>query len=333
MLAWMIRNDRVWLIVFVCVVVLLPAILGRTGLSRGPFDTVPLVALQHQSPAPQVVLIGDSMLGTRIDEEKLASLSDVPISVNVLEGSASARWYLFLKNYLSVAGWKPKEVVIFFRDRYLTDPVFRTSAQYQELLHATMHENEPVVDMVLESGDGSRFAWLADFFKWLYPSQQLRDRTADYLVERAQKFTDKVTADGQKFDVALDRTFDIKLIRPDMPSELASENLNEAAFDPAPGKSFLPHMLEIARENGWHLTFYRVKRRPQEGNIREDEPELIEYIEDLRTYLEANGATLVDETNDETLGIEYYSDGDHVDEAMMPQYTEHFHERIKALFR
>jgi len=326
-------RERLWLGVFVAVVLLLPAILGRTGLSRGEFDVTPLSELKAMNPKPEVVLIGDSMLGTRIDPEVLDRLSDAPVFVNILEGSASARWYLYLKNYLAESGVNPKHVVVFFRDRYLTDPVFRTSAQYQELLHQAMKPDEPVVDRLLEGQDSTRFAKLAKFFEWLYPSQQLRERVADYVVLRAQKITDSVTPDGTDFDVALDRTFDIDLLRSDMPSELASENLNQAAFDPSPDKSFLPHIVELAKQNGWHLTFYRVKRRPQEGDIRTDEPELIDYIADLREYLNANGADLVDVTNDDTLGMKFYSDGDHVSEEMRPRYTEQFFERNRELFQ
>jgi len=328
----LVRNDVAWLIFFVAVVLLLPVILGRTGLSRTPFDQSPTAELQKLNPPPKVVLIGDSMLGTRIVPEQLAKLSKSPVFVNILEGSASARWYLYLKNHLARSDVKPKQVVIFFRDRYLTDPAFRTSAQYQELLHASMLGEEPVVEKLLEGSDTSRFGWLAKFFEWLYPSQQLRDPVAEYVVERAQKLTENITAEGEEFNNALDRTFDMDLLRPDTPSELASEDLNEAPFDASPEKSFLPHMVALAKENGWHLTFYRVKRRPQAGNIREDEPELTEYMRDLRTYLNTNGATLVDVTSDETIGIAYYSDGDHVGEKMQGPYTVYFFERLKELF-
>jgi len=327
------KREWGWLCVFVAAVLLLPAILGRTGFSRAAFDPAPLAELSAMDPAPQVVLIGDSMLGTRIDPEVLERLSDVPNFVNILEGSASARWYLYLKNYLADSGVRPKHVVVFFRDRYLTDPVFRTSAQYQELLHQSMKADEPVVTRLLEGQDTTRFAKVAKFFEWLYPSQQLRERVADYVVLRAQKLTDNLTADGTDFDVALDRTFDIDLLRSDMPSELASENLNQAAFDPSPEMSFLPHIVELAKKNGWHLTFYRVKRRPQEGDHRKDDSELVDYIANLRAYLEANGADLVDVTNDDSLGMDYYSDGDHVSETMRPRYTEQFFERNRGLFQ
>ncbi len=329
----LVRNDAAWLVIFVTVVLLLPVILGRTGLSRTPFDQTPSEELEKLDPPPEVVLIGDSMLGTRIVPDQLSELSEAPVFVNILEGSASARWYLYLKNHLARLDTPPKHVVIFFRDRYLTDPTFRTSAQYQELLHATMQGEEPLVEALLEGSDQSRFGWLAEGFEWLYPSQQLRDSTGEYVVERAQKLTENMMADGDEFNVALDRTFEIDLLRSDMPSELASENLNQARFDASPEKSFLPHMVAIAKKNGWHLTFYRVKRRPQVGDIRTDEPEMKEYIQDLRAYLEANGATLVDETSDETIGIEYYSDGDHVAEEMQGAYTARFFERFKELFK
>lgn len=325
-----VRNERVWLVVFVAIVLLVPVILGRIGLSRVDFDPEPMQRVQASQP--EVVLIGDSMLGTRIDPGRLAELSAVETLVLEQEGSASAGWFLFLKNSLATSGVTPKHVIIFFRDRYLTDPEFRTSGQYLENIQLAMRGHEPLLNQLLDGRDTTRFGWLAEYFERLYPSQELLDASADYLVNRAGKLTRNLVPGDFDFADEADRTFDVRGLRPDTPTEIASEDLIRGDFDPSPTASFLPHIIDLAAANGWGLTFYRVKRRPQSGNVRIDSPDLAAYINDLRDYIESRGANLVDVIDDESIGIEYYSDGDHVAESMRTRYTERFFERNRSLF-
>lgn len=324
------RDDTRWLVVFLGVVLLLPMLLGRGGFGGVPFD--PTFTRDLAANQATTVLLGDSMLDTRIDPDAINHLAEVPVHVLVDEGSASAAWYLILKNHVAEAPTQPRDIVIFFRDRYLTDPGFRTRGAYHRELLALMRGNEPIADRLIQGADTTRFGPLADWLERVYPVQQMRDSLAERIARRAQKWARALVPGSLAFDTALDRTFDVRKLRADTPSELGSEDVEISDFDPSPERSFLPHLIDLANANNWRLTFYRVKRRPQDGDQRIDEPELIAYITALRAYLESRGARLVDETDDASIGIEFYSDGDHVAADKRPETTRRIHERLREVF-
>ncbi|MDH3329436.1 MAG: hypothetical protein OEM01_09405, partial [Desulfobulbaceae bacterium] len=90
--------------------------------------------------------------------------------------------------------------------------------------------------------------------------------------------------------------------------------------------SFLPHILEMARERNISLVFIRVQERPTEQGARPDPPELKKYMADLRNYLADSGAALYDFTGDPELPLSAYNDGDHIKD--QKKYTELFYRRV-----
>jgi hypothetical protein len=53
----------------------------------------------------------------------------------------------------------------------------------------------------------------------------------------------------------------------------------------------------------------------------------------LKSYLEQNNAVLTDESQDPTLTLDMYADGDHIasDEAMQHRYADNFWARVKPI--
>ncbi|MFP6874101.1 MAG: hypothetical protein VCA55_11395 [Verrucomicrobiales bacterium] len=76
-----------------------------------------------RSENPQILLIGNSMLYSRIDIDELERLSGKRVGFLAKGGSASACWYLYLKNIVAPSGVQPEQVIIFFRDRVYLLPV------------------------------------------------------------------------------------------------------------------------------------------------------------------------------------------------------------------
>src|SRR5918993_4526798 len=76
----------------------------------------------------ELVVIGDSMAGTRVDPAVLEGLSGRRVFAILHPGSGSAFWYLALKNWVIASGVRPQAVFIFFRDANLTDVMFRMDA-------------------------------------------------------------------------------------------------------------------------------------------------------------------------------------------------------------
>ncbi len=126
-------NGRVRLTILVAAAVLLPALVSHLIPARRDFDPKPIKHLQKQQP--EVVMIGDSVLGGSINAELFAQETGLR-SVELLwnGGAASAAWYLLLKNYVVAAEIQPQLVCIFFRERMLTDATFRTNPTYRRFL-------------------------------------------------------------------------------------------------------------------------------------------------------------------------------------------------------
>src|SRR6185295_14643237 len=122
----MTEKSRLWL--FMALVIILPALLNRVLPGKGHFNSKPIEQLK--SKQPDLVLIGDSMLDSRVDADLLGQKLGGPVALIWNGGAASAWWYLVLKNYVLAADVHPKVVCFFFRDRLLTDAAFRTTGTY-----------------------------------------------------------------------------------------------------------------------------------------------------------------------------------------------------------
>ena len=89
----------------------LPALYGPR--ERNPFDAGRIEALARMNPG--VVVIGDSMAGSRIDPALLNRLTGGLTAPLLYAGSGPAWWYLALKNWVIASGIHPRAVVIFSR--------------------------------------------------------------------------------------------------------------------------------------------------------------------------------------------------------------------------
>jgi hypothetical protein len=92
-----------------------------------------------------IVLIGDSVLYTGVDQELLSTQLGME-TYNIGErGTASAIWYLILKNVILKSAYKSRCVVIIFRGTMLTVLQFRTTGPYFSLLDNYSRGHEPLV--------------------------------------------------------------------------------------------------------------------------------------------------------------------------------------------
>ena len=90
-------------------------------------------------------------------------------------------------------------------------------------------------------------------------------------------------------------------------------------------------LLEVAREHGIKLVFYRVRRRPDDTNTVHQTLALADYTRDFRKWADARGHVWVDETEDENITLSMFRDGDHLFKESYNRYTEMFVERIRHL--
>lgn len=312
----------------------LPTLLTLGPAPRRPFDESPVRALKKERPS--CVLVGDSMLGTRIDPKVLERVSGQRCFVLAQPGSSSAVWFLMLKNLISVQTPPPRTVIILFRNRQLTLPGHRTEGDYRKSMEPYMRESEPLLEQLI--GQARQPAGpLERVVQTLYPLDRLRERAE----EKVQAWALDLVASSREYEgihAAAKQLFSPKNLRVGVAEDEQKEggaislDADDHEFDTMVGPSFLPHLLRIARDQGIQLVFFQVKRRPRpDGRPGEQSPTAGAYEQALRAYLEKEGARFFSETGEADVTLDFYGSGDHVAPAMMPRYTEQFWQKIGPL--
>jgi hypothetical protein len=298
---------------------------------QAPFESSRVSDLQRLDPG--VVVIGDSMAGTRIDERRLGELAGQPVAPLLQAGSGPAFWYLALKNWVIASGIKPRVVFIFFRDTNLTDVMFRLDQQFRWSLDLVASDAEPELNAVIAARTSGIFygvhraveaTYQADRARrWMEPA--LTTWPAEVMIPSRRRRTEFMSALNARFGLDHQRPMDAADI------QLAEDRA--ADFDRYVEASVLPLMLREARRAGLTLCFVRVQRRPVGRRPPAQSRALERYVNDLRAYVESQGGVFRDDTGDPALTLDMYEDGDHIARHARAFYTEVFFLRLRPLFQ
>lgn len=268
------------------------------------------------------------MLTTRIDLKLLRRISRRSVALLGNHGSASALWYLQIKNLVLAVHPLPRSIVIFFRDTFLTQPHFRTEGQYREELQRTSHRRELEMTRILETPHGV-IAHLVHGAERAFPtlrtSQQVQEKLRDLVRRRMTR------EKGKEFKKRFSVRFAVERLRTSLASD-AREEREELSFRAVVENSFLPAIVALVRDQHVQLVLYRVKRRSRTG-AETDPPWLTQYLTELRRYIQAHGGELVDESNDQSIPLSWYADGDHITRGARPQYTQKTWKRLLSVLR
>lgn len=307
----------------------LPALEGPRVRDR--FDPTPIGELAGMQPG--LVVIGDSMAGTRVDPKRLTELSGLRIAPLLSAGSGSAWWYLVLKNWVIASGIHPRYVLIFFRDTNLTSVMYRLDEQFRWMVDFVAHDREDELNSVIASatqGPWYRVPMAVDTAygaddarRWMEPG--LSDTIGRALIPSHRKRTEFMTNMNARF--GLDH------LRPMEAADLQAAGDREADFGRYVNRSLLPLMLRDARAAGLTLLFVRVQRRPVGGQPPYQSPSLRRYIRDLQAYIESQGGKFHDETGDTAITLDMYEDGDHIGRDFRRLYTGILFERLRPLLQ
>ena len=115
-------------------------------------------------------------------------------------------------------------------------------------------------------------------------------------------------------------------------SDLAAAS-ERVSFEAQVQDSLLPELLSLAARGGIRLGFLCVQRRPGPQGPPARSPALVEYLAQLRSYLERHGAYFYDEWGDADQPLAVYADGDHLRPDQKDPYTERFSRRHAAFFQ
>jgi hypothetical protein len=295
------------------------------------------------------VLIGNSMLNSRLYTPHLNKVSGWHSRKLAVGGTQSAIWWLFFKNILIASGARPHWVTIFFRESDLTWPDFRISGKNAELIRRLQTPQEPEWDQVM-AGRSPLVSHSSSVVEAVFG---LEDHD-DWARRRVQDGAFELTAlEGVKRGprrMELNELFSLDRLRGDLgddggdggdgpppPALGTDENTPEVklpdpgmyaqaptVFDASPSASFLPHFVALAARHDIRLHFHRVKRRPDEAGRRPDLPIFRRYLDDLQDYLRSQGCAYSDESAIPDQTLAWYQDGDHLNKARREAFAGTF---------
>ncbi|MBF0588980.1 MAG: hypothetical protein HQL53_07630 [Magnetococcales bacterium] len=339
----------------------LPAIMIRDSWGPIPFDPTELERLNKQKP--DYVLIGNSTLDSRIDNDHMSALlGGARIANLAVLGSESALWYLQFKNLVIQADTAPKRVIFTFTNRLMTDAFINSSGKYKRQLDRLSMREEQLLRSLAKNRTGTLKKLDNFLFDNLFPIQRENNKAIRWYMRRLsylltypenisilareiwtklghQKIPDSVLNNRDRRralfldDVITLMSRNKRTLRSDLivqhkvrPSTLSEEQNRQ--FEYQRPRSFLPEILRLAQTNQIKVAFIRFQSRPNPDGQLDQDPALNHYISELSTYLRQQDVPFYDFTGDPEITFTAYSDNDHIQRSSRRRYTEIFVDRL-----
>ncbi|MEW5938742.1 MAG: hypothetical protein AB1750_03700 [Chloroflexota bacterium] len=285
---------------------------------------------------PDLVLLGDSLAEENVDMDLLAQETGLTNYRMGFGGSASALWYLAIKNNVLPASHRPKYLVILFRDSEMTAPNYRVGGK----LFAALDEYATPEDALVIERAYLQFMNPLDAFAETYLPPYAYRLSFHAIMDRHVYALPFVTMRCGKrcLDKAMLNVFNFRNnAAPDQvggsldPEEHLLYSPAGLDFDAQVDRSFLPEIIRLSRENDIRLILVRAKTPRFEGTAKPRG--LDEYLADLGAYVAANGAWYVDLSDDSRLALDDFIDNYHVLPEARAKYTQALAEAILSVIR
>lgn len=274
---------------------------------------------------PDIVMLGDSTLMDGVDPEALSDLTGKKVSSFGAPGSASAFWYIVLKNNIVVANHLPQTIIVVFRDSMLTAPGFRVYGGFLTKLDEYAGANEPVLmDRAYLHQMSAMDIWSQEHIPLYSAREDIRariDARIRYLVP-GWLGCDRECADSSTFDVFTAAELEPGQLQSRMTTvEQYLYTSSQLDFQGNVDMSFLPEMIRLTHEHGIQLIVVRLKPNTTE-TVRLDTPPVRQYMDDLSNYLEKNGVLFLDYGRDPRITSEYFRDSLHLNPQGKTLFTQ-----------
>lgn len=260
---------------------------------------------------PDVVMLGDSTLMDGVDPDLLSELTAKKVESFHAPGSASAFWYIILKNNIVVAEHHPQAVVIVFRDTMLTAPGYRVHGGYFVKLDEFARPQEPVL---LERAFLNQMNPVEIWAEKYFPLYSARDRVRQKVDSRIRYTVpswlncDVSCTDGSMYRVFISADLEPGQLRNAVATaESYLYTPTQLNFHRQVDQSFLPEMIRLARERGIQLVLVRMKNETTGIGSRET-ASVRKYVADLSAYLAEQDVIFLDYGRDPRLTKEYFKD-------------------------
>lgn len=280
---------------------------------------------------PQIVLLGDSTLMLGVDEDLLEARTGTSVYNMGQLGSASAMWYLLLKNNIVESSYKPQYVVVVFRNSILTAPDFRVQGNYFTRLDEYARKNEP---FFIQTSYVKLMNPLEIAAESYFPLYVVRSRLRESAEAKLRYLgTGLVGCDQTCTDNALEKTFAAEDFEP----QALEDALNSADtllytdyhmdFHARLNDSYLPELIRLARENNIKIIFVRIK-----VEVNSDSPALSGYLRSLSAYFKENNVDYFDFGDDPRLAHDLFQDPVHLNEKGKLLFTQLLADELKMIF-
>jgi hypothetical protein len=287
---------------------------------------------------PELVLVGDSLLYLGVDPQILSGQLGIESYSFGIPGSGSAAWYLLLKNVILATSYRPKYIVILFRDTMLTAPSVRTTGRYFAQLDDFAGRREPLVS---ELAFINLMSPIEKFAEQYFPLYSARWNLRAGFDERIRYTAPSVLLNCQMecADEAINSVFGkqrMDVVAVNQAAEDAGRILYTPAmmdFDKQIDRSFLPAMIELAKENELVLVLVHAKTKQFPPNASEPRA-LIRYMKSLETYLSGqDGVYYMDFAHDPRILDSYFFDDLHFNAEGREAFTKMLAEQLQSILK
>jgi hypothetical protein len=285
---------------------------------------------------PDIVLLGDSMLKDGVNPELLTRYTGMKAARFDVPGSASAFWYLVLKNNILDAEHLPRAVVIVFRDTILTAPGYRVHGSYFIQLDEYAYSGEPVLLERSYLNLMSPLEYLGEKYLPLYGARGRVRREIDTML--SYTLPGWVGCDADCTDRSLYEIFTAANFDPGQ-LNFAIATAENYLYSPSRldfknqiQDSYLPEMIRLTREKGVGLILVRLKSLgTPSGEFSRFT--IKRYISDLTDYAARQNIPFLDYGEDPRLKNEYYNDSLHLNEEGREVFTKILAEGLISILR
>lgn len=285
---------------------------------------------QLRADPPEVVVLGNSMVGWGFDDDLFEQLSQAKTTRVWRKGAGSAWFYLALKN-LVLAESRPRMAIVVFRDNVLTRPELRVWGKFKHDLDALAAGDTALLDELSYLNHKNAEYYFTNYLP-LYAERSLWSDRLKFALE--QQVSEKLLGiELGELIFSLNRKFSfngIKYRELGNQSYYQSTRLEPEALDFERNleASYLPHIVELCRRHGVELVTVRIQRLVDFEGLR-DTAQLERYIEGLADYAGQQGFAFIDSTGQGWLERGDYPANDHLHASGRARFTEAVYREIE----
>ena len=280
--------------------------------------------------------MGNSVLIDGMDENEFAKLTAFKSMKMVVEGGATAQYYLMIKNVVLVSKNPPEYLLLFFMDNLLTSPGFwTTGTTFVNRIDEIAGENETTL---LEKAYLKTQNPINVFVNGNIPifgeRQNLKTKIDSHLKYTLPRLIDQCAKPCLDRNIELIFNFGNINRFPITPISLELDQWTGRnwQFASLVADSFLPDIIQLTRNKGIQLILVREKNARM-MNLEDETDDMRLYFQDLAAYLEKEHIPLIDLSHHPLLTLDMFHDMMHFKPFTQPVFTRLVAEALLELLK